>query len=244
VNLDGKHALVTGAARRVGRQISEALLQAGAHLSLHYWQSETEALALKSLAATLGRSCTLIRADLKEPTQIHQAVSEAVERLGPVSILVNSASEFVATPALTCTPEEWDAILGTNLRGQFFFAQEAGRTMLREKQGVILNIADVNAEKALRNHVAYIVSKGGLLSMTRNLAYEWAPHVRVNSISPGPVLAPERYSEETKQKSANRTLLHRWGAPADVAQAALFLIENDYITGFDLKVDGGRDLIL
>jgi pteridine reductase len=243
MNLEGKHVLITGAALRVGRRISEVLLRAGADLSIHYRGSKEKAEELKAYALHLKRRCTLVQADLKDTDQIQRAVSQAVNALGPLSVLVNSASIFHPTFAASCTGEEWDELLTTNLRGQFFFAQEASKSMLSENQGVILNIADVHAEKPLKNFVAYVASKGGLIAMTRNLAFEWAPYIRVNSISPGPILPPERYTEETKAKSVTRTLLHRWGDLEDIAQAVLFLIENEYITGFDLKVDGGRHLV-
>jgi pteridine reductase len=125
------------------------------------------------------------------------------------------------------------------LKSQFFLTQAVAKTM---KQGVILNLADVNGERPMRNFTPYTCSKAGLLMMTRNLAKEWAPKIRVNSISPGAVLLPESYTEEQKQKSIDRSLLKRLGSPDDVAEGALFLIANDYITGFDLKVDGGRSL--
>src|SRR5207248_89318 len=130
--------------------------------------------------------------------------------------------------------KDWDHLLDVNLKGQFFLAQACAKTM-QKNGGVILNIADVNGERPMKNFTPYVCSKAGLLMMTRNLAKEWAPKIRVNSISPGAVLLPESYNEEQRQRSIEQSLLKRLGSPEDIAQAALFLIANDYITGFDLK---------
>ena len=160
---------------------------------------------------------------------------------GPVDILVNSASDFFSTPALTCTEEEWDSLLDLNLKGQFFLAQACAKTM-SDRAGVIVNLIDVYAERSSRNFAAYSASKGGLLTLTRALAKEWAPLIRVNGVSPGSVLFPAHYKEEQKQKAIDRSLLKRAGCPQDITDAILFLISNNYITGINLCVDGGRSI--
>ena len=196
-----------------------------------------------SLAAKgRGRECVTGSADLKDVSSLRRAVDKAKSQFGPVDILINSASDFYPTPALECSEEDWDHFLDVNLKGQFFLAQACAAKGMKERGGVILNLGDVNGERAMRGYTPYVCSKAGLLMMTRNLAREWAPEIRVNSISPGPVLLPENYTEGQRQRSIDRTLLKRFGTPADIAEAAVFLIENDYITGFDLKVDGGRIL--
>lgn len=239
MRLSGKHVLVTGAGKRIGRAMAERVLKEGANLSAHYLTSETEIKDLVDKAAGEGKTVCPIKADLSEVTTIKKAVEKAVQTLGPVDVLINSASLFYPTPALECTEDEWDRMLGVNLKGQFFFAQACGKEMV-SRGGVILNIADVQALTPIRNYTAYTASKAGLVMMTRNLAKEWAPKVRVNSISPGAVLLPEYYTEEQKQRSIARTLLQRTGSTEDIVEAALFLIGNDYMTGVDLRVDGGR----
>lgn len=245
MTLSGKHVFITGAARRVARAIAEALLAApdakGLTISAHYFRSKADVDALVAHGKKTGHEIVPVQADLRDVSQVRAAVKTAVGRLGPVDILVNSASDFYPTPALDVTEEQWDALLDLNLKGQFFLAQAVGADMLR-RGGVILNIADVNGERPMRNFTPYTCSKAGLLMMTRNLAKEWAPKVRVNAISPGAVLLPETYTEAQRQRAIDRSLLKRLGSPEDIARAALFLIENEYITGFDLKVDGGRSL--
>ncbi len=168
-------------------------------------------------------------------------VAEAEKAFGPIDVLVNSASSFYPTPVETVTEAHWDDLERINLKAPFFLSQAARKNM--KAGSVIVNIADVNGERAMRRHAPYSCSKAGLLMLTRNLAKEWAPAIRVNSISPGPVLLPLNYTEEQKRKSVERTLLRREGSPKDIAEAAIFLIGATYITGFDLKVDGGRSLV-
>jgi pteridine reductase len=243
MNLAGRHVFITGAAKRVARCLAETLLSLpaadGLKLTAHYHNSRGEALELAALGKAKGREVLPLAADLRNVKSLPAVVDQAVKRFGPVDILVNSASDFFPTPALTCTEEEWDRLLGLNLKSQFFLTQSIARTM---REGVILNVADVNGERPMRNFTPYTCSKAGLLMMTRNLAKEWAPRIRVNSISPGAVLLPENYTDEQRQRSIERSLLKRLGSPEDIAHGALFLIANDYITGFDLKVDGGRSL--
>lgn len=242
MNLEGKHVLVTGAGKRLGRAIASRLLDYPIRLTVHYRKSRKEAASLVAEAERRGREATLVRADLKSTAEIRRAATQAVSRLGPIDVLVNSASAFYPTPVLDCSVPQWDDLLDANLKGQFFFAQHAARTMMRNEGGVIVNLADVYGEKGLARYGPYAASKGGLLALTKSLARELAPKVRVNAISPGPVLFPESYTEEQKARSIDKTLLKREGSPADIAEACLFLVQNDYITGFNLVVDGGRSL--
>lgn len=245
MQLAGRHVLITGAGKRVARRIAEVLLAPehgdAVKLSAHYFRSADAVKELVTWGKTHGREVHAITADLRDVGQLRAAARDAVQRFGPVDVLVNSASDFFPTPALEATEEDWDRLLDVNLKGQFFLAQAVAERM-REKGGVIVNIADVNGERAMRNYAPYTASKGGLLTLTRSLAKEWGPKIRVNAVSPGPVLLPESYTEAQRQRSIDRTLLKRLGSPDDIAQACLFLIENDYVTGFDLKVDGGRSL--
>ncbi len=210
-------------------------------LTIHCFQSHSPAAELERLAASRGRQAGIVSADLRDVSAIRNVVEIAEKRFGPVDVLINSASDFFPTPALEVTEEQWDQLLDLNLKGQFFLAQACGINMV-PRGGVIINIADVNGERPMRRHSPFAISKAGLLMMTKNLALEWAPRVRVNSVSPGAVLLPERYTSLQIQRSIERTLLKRLGTPQDVAEAVLFLVHNDYITGFNLRVDGGRSL--
>jgi pteridine reductase len=241
MNWQGQHVLVTGAGKRLGRAIAEALLARPIRLTAHYHRSKPQAEELVARARARGSEAIALPADLGRVSELREMVRQAEARFGPIGILVNSASDFYPTPALDVTEAQWDHLLSVNLKGQFFLAQAAAHRM-REKGGVILNLCDVNGTRPMKRYTPYAVSKAGLLMLTRNLAKEWAPEIRVNAISPGPVLLPESYTPEQREKARERTLLKRLGAPEDIAAAALFLIGNDYITGADLAVDGGRSL--
>ncbi len=168
-------------------------------------------------------------------------VEKARAGFGPVDVLINSASDFYPTETATCSQSEWDDLLGLNLKAPFFLAQACAAD-LKMRQGYLLNLCDIHVSQPLRRFAPYSASKGGLWTLTRVLAAEWAPHVRVNSISPGPVLPPENFTTEQLERAATRTLLGRIGSAQDIVNAADFLLRNDYITGFDLKVDGGASL--
>ena len=236
MELKGKHVLITGAGKRVARVIAERLLSEGVRLSAHYFQSRASVLEL------VGPNVFPVQADLRKVADIRRAASQAMDHFGPVDILINSASNFYPTPVLETTEAQWEDLMSVNLKGPFFLSQAVAPKML-EKGGVIINIADVNGTRPMKTFTPYVTAKAGLLMLTKNLAKEWAPRVRVNAISPGPVLQPENYTEAQIQRSADRTLLKRWGAPEDIANATVFLITNDYMTGYDLKVDGGRSLV-
>jgi len=239
MHLKGKHVFITGGNQRLGRAVSELLLKEEIKLTSTYRSSATAAATLVEFGAKLGRNVFTLKMDLRELSQIADAVSKAIDHFGPIDILINCASDFYPTPVLSCSEEQWDSLLETNLKGQFFLAKACAKKMLKNG-GLIINFADTNGEHPLKNFTPYVISKAGILMMTRNLALEWAPKIRVNSISPGPVLLPEAFSEEQKKRAEEKTLLKRLGSPSDISSAVLFLIGNDYINGFNLCVDGGR----
>ena len=236
MQLKHTHCLVTGGARRIGRAITQALLEQGARVTVHTHHSSFVAPSEFATAALN------VHADLQSPDEIHTCVKEAESRFGPVRVLVNNASIFKKTPTEAVTTAQWDELLGTNLRGQFFFAQAVFAGMRAAAGGCILNLCDISAHTPFRGFTPYVVSKAGLWMLTRNLAKEWAPEIRVNSISPGAVLPPDAYTQDEKKRAIQHCPLGRWGSAQDIVNAALFLISNDYITGADLKVDGGRSL--
>ncbi|MCB0418557.1 MAG: SDR family oxidoreductase [Bdellovibrionales bacterium] len=240
MHTQSKHVLITGGAKRLGRAIADRLLQEGARLTVHYHTAQPEAQAFEKEAKKRGHEIQCLSADLADPAAPKQIVEKAIAGLGPIDVLINSASLFFPTPAQSATQNAWDELLPCNLTSLFFLCQQVHNT--QPKGGVILNLCDVYAERALPGYAIYSATKAGVRQLTRVLAKEWAPHWRVNALSPGPILFPPHYTEEQKQGSIERTLLKRKGEPNEIAAAAKFLIENTYLTGVDLCVDGGRSL--
>lgn len=242
--LAGQVALVTGSARRIGAAIASALHGAGARVAVHYRSSATEAAALvQSLNKTRAGSAIGAQCDLHDLGALQALVDSVVGSFGRLDILVNNASSFYATPVGEITAAQWDDLVGTNLRAPLFLSQAAA-PQLRKNGGLIINMLDIHAQRPLRRHPAYCAAKAGLAMLTRSLARELAPEVRVNGIAPGPVLWPEGGLDAALQeKIIQRTALKRRGSPADVARAALFFAcEAPYVTGQILAVDGGRSL--
>jgi pteridine reductase len=242
MNLKNKHGFITGSGKRLGRAIAEALLRAGMNVSAHYHQSESKVLELESWskAQRLG-SVVPIKADLTQPEAISAAVEVSFKKLGPVDVLIHSASDFFPSPLLTSQLSQWNHLFDLNLRAPFFLTQECVRNMLPGSN--ILFIADVHGTKPLKNYSPYCATKSGLISLSRNLAKELAPNIRVNSISPGTLLPPDHCSDEQRESAKNRSLFKKVGAPEDLVHGVLFLLSHDYITGFDLVIDGGRSLV-
>lgn len=242
--LQGQTAVITGGAKRVGAAIARALHGAGANIVLHYRNSAQEAERLAAeLDAVRARSTALVQADLLATDQLPRIVEAAVTRFQRLDILVNNASSFYPTPIGSITEAQWDDLVGTNLKAPLFLSQAAAPS-LRASNGQIINIVDIHALRPLRNHVVYGAAKAGLLMLTRALAKELAPAVRVNGIAPGPVMWPEGAdSAELRAKILDRTLLKRPGSPEDIARTALFFAQDaPYITGQILPVDGGRSV--
>jgi len=242
MDLQGSVALVTGGAHRVGKAIALALGRAGANVVVHYHRSAGQAQALLEELSALGVEASAVGGDLAIVAEVERAIDAAVARWGRLNLLVNSAGIWGATPIGTVTQARWDELIDTNLRSAFFAAQRAAPA-LRATRGAIVNIADVGALRPWRNHTPYLVSKGGMVTMTEALAKDLAPEVRVNAIAPGPVLLPEGWTSEQAERSARSVLLRRLGTPEDVAQAVLYLAQADYVTGVVLPVDGGQRLI-
>jgi pteridine reductase len=236
--------LITGAARRVGATIARALQAAGANVMVHYRKSEAEARALASeLNSLRGGSAALVSGDLLDIKHLGKLIDATVKTFGQLDVLINNASTFYPTTVGEITEEHWDDLLGTNLKAPLFLSQAAAPA-LRITHGLVLNIADIHGMRPLRRYTTYSVAKAGLIMLTKSLARELGPHVRVNAISPGPVMWPEDRTDRALQKKIiERTQLKRPGSPDDVARAALFLCADaPYITGQVLAVDGGRSV--
>ena len=243
-SLTGKTVLITGAARRVGAAIARRLHAAGANLVIHYRKSARDADALATeLAATRPDSVTTIQADLLDVAKLPTLVEAATGTFGRLDVLVNNASTFYPTKLGEITPAAWDDLMGTNLKVPLFLSQAAAPA-LRQSRGLILNIVDIHALRPLRNYTVYCAAKAGLHMVTRSLAKELGPEIRVNGISPGPVLWPEGQGDtKEREKIVERTILKRMGEPSDIANTALFFAAHaPFITGQVLAVDGGRSV--
>jgi len=245
--VQGKVVLITGGAKRVGAATCRRLHSAGANLMLHYRVSAGEARLLQAeLNHQRKDSVALIQADLLDIAKLPAMVEQTVQSFGRLDALVNNASSFFQTPVGEITAAAWEDLIGTNLRAPLFLSQAAAPA-LKKSQGAIVNITDIHAERPLKNYVVYSVAKAGLVGLTRSLARELAPEVRVNAIAPGPILWPddETFDELSRQRIISHTPLKREGTPEDIAKAVYFLLaEATYVTGDTINVDGGRHVAL
>ena len=246
--MQGKVILITGGAKRVGAATCRKLHAQGANLMVH---SRASAEAARALQAELNQvrpgSVALVQGDLLDIGKIPNLVEATVKQFGKLDALVNNASSFIPTPMGEITEQAWDDLIGSNFKAPLFLSQAAA-LQLKKQRGCIVNIVDIHAERPLKNYAVYSSAKGGLATLTRSLALELAPEVRVNGISPGPILWPEDgewADEAARQRIVSRTLLKRTGEPDDIARTVLFLIADaPYITGQIIAVDGGRSVNL
>ncbi|MEM8684930.1 MAG: pteridine reductase [Pseudomonadota bacterium] len=240
--LDGKVALVTGSAVRVGAEIVRELHRVGADVAIHYRSSSTPAdeLATELNDARPGSAMT-VRADLLSTASLEPMVTDVAQWKGRLDILVNNASSFYATPVGTITEQHWDDLIGSNLKAPLFLSQAAA-PHLKAVNGNIVNIVDIHATRPLKHHVVYGPAKAGLAMLTRGLAKELGPEIRVNGVSPGAILWPkDGMSDEAKAAVLQQVPLARRGEPRDIAGCVRFLVtEAGYITGQIIAVDGGR----
>ncbi len=240
MNLQGKVALVTGGAVRLGRAIALGLAAAGARVAVHYHRSADAARETVAEARRLGAESAAFQADLSDLEEA-AALARAVEgRFGRTDIIVHGASPFIRAALADTTPEIWRQVLGVLVDGFFVLARELAPGMVRRGEGAVVVILDRGTFDPWPAFLAHSVGKSALWALARNLAVELAPTVRVNGVVPGPVLAPPGYTEEDRARIAEGTLLGRWGDPQDVVDAVLFLLRADYITGEVLFVDGGE----
>ena len=243
MNISGKGALITGSAKRIGRLTAIELAKRGARIAIHFRNSVQEANETLRLIQAEGGSGALFQADLIEVPAIEEMFRNLDRQFGGLDILVNSASTFHTSTAVETSAELWNEQLNSNARAPFFVAQAAAQMMMKRGNGKIVNIVDVAGEVIWPGYFAYSVSKAALIAVNRGLAKAYAPAIQVNGIAPGPVLFPDHYTEEQKRSAIERTLLKRAGHPSDIVNAVVFLIENDYITGEIIHVDGGRHIM-
>jgi pteridine reductase len=241
--LTDKVALVTGGAQRLGAAVARALHTAGMRLVVHYHSSESAAHALQQeLHRARPDSVMLVRGDLANGDKLHRnLIFETVERFGRLDVLVNNAARFYPTPIGQASESQWAELFDTNLKAPFFLAQAAA-PHLKKANGVIINIADIYGERPLPDYSIYSITKAGVSMLTKSLARELGPEIRVNAVSPGAVLWPSGGLDEmSKQRLISRTPLKRIGEPEDIARAVVFLVRDaTYMTGQVIAVDGGR----
>src|SRR5277367_1785242 len=243
-SLRNQVVLITGGARRVGAEIARTLHAAGANILIHYRSSSAAAIALAAeFNRTRPSSAAIHAADLSNAEAPENLVSAALAEFGRLDILINNASTFYPTPVGQITLPQWDDLMGSNLKAPLFLSQAAAPS-LKKQRGLIINMVDIHALRPLKAHPLYSSAKAGLAMLTRALARELGPEIRVNGIAPGPVLWPESGMEdELKREIIDKTALHRHGTPEDIARTALFLAADaPYITGQIIAVDGGRSI--
>ena len=240
MNLDGRTAVVTGSALRIGRQTCLELARRGANIVTNYRTSATAAAQLVEEIRELGVGALAVQANVSNSADVARLGAEARAAFGQVEVLVNNASLYPVTPITELTEQQWDDSIAVDLKGAFLCCMEFGLPMAAAGGGAIVNMTDWAVDRPYKHYLPYLTAKGGIITMTKAFAVELAPHVRVNAIAPGPIEPPGYLSDEERGESAVHTLLGRWGGPPEIARAIAFLIEADYITGVILRVDGGR----
>ncbi len=241
MNLNDRVIWITGAGLRLGRAIALDLARRGAHIVIHYNTSDLAAKEAAEQIEGMGRRALLVQANLSQIEQIKRCVDQIEEHFGRLDVLVNSASNFIRVPVEEINEAVWDASLNVNLKGPAFCVLEAARLMRKGGGGKIINFADWAGFRPTRHYLPYMVSKGGVITLTRALALELAPEIQVNAVAPGPVLPPVDIGQKDLDTIIRQVPLKRLGSPADiVATVAFFLEGSDYITGQILCVDGGR----
>lgn len=253
VNNQPKVALVTGAAKRIGAAIAQQLHAAGFNIIVHYNQSAAAAQELvDELNSERENSAAGLQADLNDQTQVLNLARQSVDQWQRLDLLVNNASSFYPTPIGEATDEDWDNLINSNLKAPFFLAQALAPTLI-QNHGCIINIADIYAQRPLRRHSIYSIAKAGNEMLTKSLAQELAPRVRVNGVAPGAILWPDDYykkteeqlSDDNKEKMLAQIPLQQRGQVHDIARTILFLAKDaPYITGQIIVVDGGRTITI
>lgn len=235
--------LITGAAQRVGRHIARHLAERGAHIAFSYYQDDEPWHEAQAEFEALGVRTLARQVEVRSATQVQQWVADIHAAWGRIDVLINNASVWLRAPLLSISEAEWDLALDVNLKGPFLCAQAAAPIMLAQQHGAIINITDLSAFQVWPEYAHHAASKAGLVALTKSLAVELAPDVRVNAIAPGTVLLPDNAPPEKRRWAEEKSLLKRVGSPGDVAELAAFLIENEFVTGGVYFVDGGRALV-
>lgn len=238
-----KVALVTGSAKRIGKQTALTLHQQGFNLVIHCNNSANEAQQLvDELNQVRDNSATYIQANLNHHDEVIKLAEQAQKAFGRLDVLVNNASTFYPTEVSAVNETIWDDLFASNLKAPFFLIQQL-TDELTQRNGAIVNIVDIHADRPLKGYPVYCMAKAGLVMLTKSLSRELAPNIRVNGVAPGPILWHENeLSEQDKQKVLDEVLLQKLGSPTDIAQAVSYLVQAEYVTGHILAVDGGRSI--
>ncbi|MBB6096174.1 pteridine reductase [Povalibacter uvarum] len=242
-SLAGRTVLITGAAKRIGAALARGFHAAGANVAIHYHRSVSEAERLRDELNTSRKdSAIATSANLLEVAQLPDIVERTIAAFGRLDVLINNASSFYPTPVGTISPAQWQDLMGTNVKAPLFLSQAAA-PFLKRANGSIINMIDIHAQRPLRNHPVYSTAKAGLAMLTKSLARELGPEIRVNGIAPGPILWPDGGIDQAlEEEIISKTVLKRCGSPDDIVRTALFLAEATYVTGQILAVDGGRSI--
>ena len=239
-----KTILITGAAKRIGKEMAKAFFDRGWDIVIHFNNSIEDALSLADqMNAQRSNSALIIQANLDHAKDIEKLADQALSKNSRIDALINNASTFYPTPIGNFTEDNWEALMGSNLKAPLFLIQ-AFCEELKKNNGFIINVTDINVDKALINHSIYLAAKSGLQTLTRALAKELAPDIRVNAIAPGAILEPPNveWTIEQKNKIINSVPMARMGTEKDIVDAAIYLSEAEYVTGQILNIDGGKSL--
>ena len=239
-----KRILITGAAKRIGKEMALSFFKKGWDIVIHFNASKDEAESLADqMNAERFNSAMLVQANLDNTNEVEKLVAKIQSNNISIDALINNASTFYPTPIGTFSEENWDALMGSNLKAPLFLIQSFHK-QLKKNKGFIINITDINVDKALVNHSIYLAAKSGLQTLTKALAKELAPHIRVNAIAPGAILEPPNtgWTSEQKNKIIDAVPLKRMGSKKDIVDAAIYLSEAEYVTGQILNIDGGKSL--
>jgi NAD(P)-dependent dehydrogenase (short-subunit alcohol dehydrogenase family) len=243
MQIENAVVLITGAAMRVGRTIALELARRGAIIAFSYYLEEEPWHETMEEIQCLCGECLAIQTEIRSARDVGNLVDQTIDHYGHIDVLINNASVWLKSPVLEIKEAEWDLAIDVNLKGPFLASQAVAPYMLERGQGVILNITDLSAFQTWPGYAHHAASKAGLVSLTKSLAVELAPKIRVNAIAPGTVLLPENASPKKVQWAEEKSLLGRVGEPEDVARLIVFLIESEFTTGAVYFVDGGRALV-
>ena len=239
-----KRILITGAAKRIGKEMALSFFNKGWDIVIHYNSSKEEAEALAhKMNSERSNSAMLVQANLDNANEVEKLAEKILSKNGSIDALINNASTFYPTPVGTFSEENWNALMGSNLKAPLFLIQSLHKELEKNK-GFIINVTDINVDRALVNHSIYLAAKSGLQTLTKSLAKELAPYIRVNAIAPGAILEPPNteWTSEQKNNILNAVPMKRMGTEKDIVDAAIYLSEAEYVTGQILNIDGGKSL--